>query len=528
MLNKGMTDEDIKEKIQRIADEKYKGGFRHLKPKILQGIIGQEGFKRIYEKIDPLLHSSYSLATFCFMNDILENPKCPCGKYTKFNTTTKLFLQYCSNKCKWNNNDKIQEAKKNTCNRLYDSDNVLSSVYGKGKILETNMSKYGVSNYTKTDEYKQRVKGRKSNPETILKTQASHRKLFYSSLSTRYPNFIPLFTLEEYTGVKGYIQYDWTCKTCNKDFKSSIDNGSSPVCTHCKPIGTKHELLVRDFLDTKNIKYEYNYRKILPSKKELDVYIPSLNLGIELCGLRWHSTYVAHYGKMDHLAKQIECEEQGIRLITIFDDEIFQKKQIVFNRIKSNIGLVKRKVYARKCEVVEVSPIFCKTFLEKYHIQGHIGGMYRYCLRYNNRIVAIMTFNKGRLATGNTNKEGIYELGRYCTIANFSIVGGAGKLFQYFIKQINPKEIFSYCDKRWNTGKVYENIGMTFVKDTVPNYYYTKDFKSRLHRMKFQKNKLKDMPSYKEELTEEEILKLENYYRVWDCGSKLFTWKIKS
>lgn len=523
-----MTDEEIKEKIQKVADEKYKGGYRHLKPKILQSIIGQAGVKRLYDKLDPLLRTSYSLATFCFMNDILENPKCPCGNHTKFNTTTKLFLQYCSNKCKWDNNNKIQETKKNTCMAKYGAVNVLSSDYGKQKILETNVSKYGVTNYTKTEEYKQRVRGRKSSPETVQRIQESHRKIFYKSLTTRFPNFTPLFTLEEYRGVKGYIEYDWICKTCNKEFISSIDNGSSPTCTHCKPIGTKHELLIRDFLDSVNIKYEYNFRKILPSKKEIDVYIPSLKLGIELCGLRWHSTYVSHYGKMDHLAKQIECDEQGIRLITIFDDEIFQKKQIVLNRIKSNLGLIKRKIYARKCEVVNLSPDICKRFLEKYHIQGYIGGKYRYGLKYKNKIVAIMTFNKGRLATGNTDKDNVYELGRYCTVANFSVIGGAGKLFQHFVKQVNPDEIFSYCDRRWNTGKVYEQIGMTFVKNTVPNYYYTKDFKSRLHRMKFQKNKLTNMPSYDEGLTEEEILKLEKYYRVWDCGSKLFHWKPKS
>jgi len=368
------------------------------------------------------------------------------------------------------------------------------------------------------------VEGRTSSPETIEKIKRSHRTLFYDSLSTRHPNFIPLFSLEDYIGVKGYIEYKWICKTCKNEFMSSIDNGSSPVCPTCTPVGTKHELVIRNFLDSKGIQYEYNYRKILPSKKEIDVYIPSLKLGIEICGLWWHSTVVPSYGKLDHLAKHIECEQEGIRLITIFDDEFYQKKKIVLKRIASNIGAVKRKIFARKCKIVEISPNICKSFLNKYHIQGYIGGKYRYGLTYRNKLVALMTFNKGRMATGNTSKEDIYELGRYCTIANFSIVGGAGKLFQHFIKTVNPKEIFSYCDKRWNTGKVYGQIGMKFVKDTPINYYYTKDFKSKLHRVRFQKSKLTNFPSYDNALTEEEIMKKEKYFRIYDCGSKLYIW----
>lgn len=519
-----MKDEEIKEKIQNIADKKYKGGFRHIKPKFLKDLIGAEGVKQLYSKLSPELHNPYSLAIHCFMNDIHESPICTCGNKTKFNTTTKKFLQYCSNKCKWENNDKIQETKRQTCLEKYGAINILASDYGKSKILQTNMEKYGVSNYTKTDEYKQSVVGRTHSEETKQKTRDTHRIKFYNSFQFRYKHCKPLFTVDEYEGVKGYKKYKWLCNKCNQEFISSCDNGSSPICNHCSPVGTKHELVVRDYLDTLNIPFTYNNRTILPSGKELDVYIPSLNLGIEISGLWWHSTAVPTYNKIDHISKHNECESLGIRLITLFDDEFYENKKLVLQRIKNAVGKVKRKIYARKCEIVDISKDECSKFLNKYHIQGNIWGTHRYGLKYKNRLVAVMTFNENRYATGKKRIDNIYELGRYCTISNFKIVGGAGKLFNHFIKTVNPLEVYSYCDKRWNSGGVYEVIGMKFVKDTPPNYFYTKYFKERYNRLQFQKHMLKRFPSYDNNLTEEEIMRREKFYRTWDCGSKLYKW----
>lgn len=519
-----MNDSDIKKKIQDVADKKYKGGYRHIKPKFLKDLIGVDGVNRLYSKLSPELHNPYSLAIYCFMNDILENPTCPCGNKTKFNTTTKKFLQYCSNKCKWDNNDKIQETKRNTCMEKYGSINVLASEFGRDKIIKTNLEKYGVDNYTKTDEYKLSVVGRTHSDETKFKIKDSHRQKFYNSFQFRYKHCKPLFTIDEYDGVKGYKQYKWLCYKCNKEFISSCDNGSSPVCDHCSPVGTKHELVVRNYLDSLDVPFEYNYRKILPSGKELDVYIPTLNLGIEISGLRWHSTINPAYNKVDHISKHNECESIGIRLITLFDDEFYEKKRLVLSRIKNAVEKVSRSIYARKCEIVEVSRDDCQKFLNKYHIQGSIWGSYRYGLKYKNRLVAVMTFNENRYATGKTRIDNVYELGRYCTVSNFKIVGGAGKLFKHFIKTVNPLEIYSYCDKRWNSGNVYESIGMKYVKDTPPNYFYTKYFKERYSRIMYQKHMLTHFPSYDKNLTEEEIMKREKFYRTWDCGSKLFKW----
>ena len=89
-----------------------------------------------------------------------------------------------------------------------------------------------------------------------------------------------------------------------------------------------------------------NDRNII-SPKELDIYIPQKNLAIEFDGLYFHST---KFGKDSdyHLGKTLACEEKGIRLIHIFEDEWLFKRQIVESIIKSALGIYKQKIFARK------------------------------------------------------------------------------------------------------------------------------------------------------------------------------------
>ena len=109
-----------------------------------------------------------------------------------------------------------------------------------------------------------------------------------------------------------------------------------------------------------------NDRNII-SPKELDVYIPQKNLAIEFDGLYFHST---KFGKDSdyHLGKTLACEEKGIRLIHIFEDEWLFKRQIVESIIKSALGIYKQKIFARNCEVKEIDDKTFRNFCNENHI----------------------------------------------------------------------------------------------------------------------------------------------------------------
>ncbi len=79
----------------------------------------------------------------------------------------------------------------------------------------------------------------------------------------------------------------------------------------------------------------------LPNSKEIDIYLPELELAIEYNGIYWHSEI--YKSKNYHLEKTQECEKLNIQLIQIFEDEWFQNtdkiKQYLFELI--NFGYIK-------------------------------------------------------------------------------------------------------------------------------------------------------------------------------------------
>lgn len=134
-----------------------------------------------------------------------------------------------------------------------------------------------------------------------------------------------------------------------------------------------------------------------------------------------------------------------------------------------------------------------------------------------------MTFGNLRKNLGQKAKEGNFELLRFCNKLNTTVIGGASKLFKYFIKNYNPYYVISYADRRWSSGNLYYKLGFEFVHNTQPNYFYTKG-NSRLNRFGFRKSELVKQ-GFDPLKTEHEIMKERGYNRIYDCGAMKFEWK---
>jgi AraC-like DNA-binding protein len=248
--------------------------------------------------------------------------------------------------------------------------------------------------------------------------------------------------------------------------------------------------------------------------RELDIFIPDLKIAFEYNGLYWHSEI--NRTKNYHIGKTKQCYKNDIRLIHVFEDEWLNKKDIVKSRVL-NILVQSNKIYARKCEIKEVNNTIKKQFLNDNHIQGTDKSNIKLGLYYNDELVSLMTFGKPRF-----NKKYEWELIRFCNKLNTTVVGGASKLFKYFIKTYNPKSIISYSDLRWGSGQLYENIGMNYINTTSPNYYYIIG-KARDTRHNYTKDKLVKQ-GYDPKQTEHEIMFDRKIYRIYDCGNRVYTW----
>lgn len=117
------------------------------------------------------------------------------------------------------------------------------------------------------------------------------------------------------------------------------------------------------------------------------------------------------------------------------------------------------RIGGRKCTIVELTEKDTIEFLNKYHRQKNVAAVYHIGLVYNSFLVGVMTFGYPRY-----NKIYQWELLRLCFHPDYKIVGGAAKMFEYFINTYKPCSIISYCDYNYFTGNVYEKLNFKLLR----------------------------------------------------------------
>jgi hypothetical protein len=403
----------------------------------------------------------------------------------------------------------IKDLKIKNSIEKYGVDSPFKSEVVKNRIKKTNLKKYGVEQYVSSTKHKDLLKSilehnkknkwkdyLKINIEDIINLDDDLFKI------TNYCNNHPEgFTINKYN-LYNRIRYD-------------IKN----ICTNCTPISEQSsfkEKEIKDFIknDLKIENIIENDREIL-NGKEIDIYVPDYKLGIEFNGLYWHSEKFNNNNY--HIEKTELAKSKNIQLIHIFEDEWIYKPDIVKSIIKSKLGLNNKSIYARKCEIKEISSKESKEFLDNNHIQGNVNSSIRIGLFYENELVSLMTFGKKRVAMGGKSENDEYEMYRFCNKLNTTIIGGASKLFKYFVNNYKPSEVISYADRRYFDGKMYEKLGFELEGISKPNYWYCKGLE-RKHRFNFRKDKLIS-EGFDSSKTEREIMIERGYNRIYDCGN---------
>jgi len=277
---------------------------------------------------------------------------------------------------------------------------------------------------------------------------------------------------------------------------------------------SRGQLQVANYIESLGFEVILNNRKII-NPLELDIVISNKNISIEYCGIYYHSETWGNKDKNYHLNKHQLANKQGYKLITIFENEWFEKQNIVKSILSVKFGVCVNTVYARKTTFKEVSYKDIKQFEIDNHLQGTRPASRYYVLCYNNEIVMALSIGKSRF-----NKNISNEIVRMTTKKNTNVVGGISKL----IKNININDCITYCDKRYGNGNGYEKVGFTKLHDSSPNYFYfhKKDHYILYSRNKFQKHKIHNVDLSK---TEYENMLNKEYDRIWDCGNSVYYYK---
>lgn len=432
--------------------------------------------------------------------------------------------------------DHIEKTKKSNLIK-YGVEHHSKSNIVKDNIKNNNLKKYGVEHTFQVDEFKSKSKttnqkkygvNHSSLSSTIRKKQEATKKnkkrIEISKIIGINENLIDVGFNGEWI-INNYCQYHNKFSITTNLLHQRWYKYDKKICTKCYPISKQisvSEMEMSDFIKSLNLNVFIKNREVLNNKFELDVYLPTHKIAVEFNGLYWHSDLFKD--RNYHLNKTLLCEEQGIQLFHVFENEWVIKKDIVKSIIKSKLGLFENRIYARKTEIREITNNkLVREFLNNNHLQGFVGSKIKLGLFYNNELVSLMTFGKKRIAMGSKSSgDGEYEMLRFSNKLNTQIIGGASKLLKYFIKTYQPKSITSFADRRYSNGELYKTLGFKHISNTQPNYWYFKKNNYILqHRFGFRKDVLVK-EGFDAQKTEHQIMDERGYMRIYDCGNMKF------
>jgi len=222
-----------------------------------------------------------------------------------------------------------------------------------------------------------------------------------------------------------------------------------------------------------------NDRNII-SPKEIDIWLPEKNIGIELNGCYWHSN-VVNTNSNHLLEKTVLCRSRGIRLVQIFDLEYINKEKQIETFLKSLLTERIGTVTIKEIDGVDA---------ESFHMENNLfgtGATLHYGV-YGPDLVSVVSFietTKGNWMisrhTGNVGFTGVLDL---------------------FKSEHKPRSVLAHSDTRFFTGNTYLENGFKQLYSIKPSCYT------------FEYGNKNNMT-----LSEDDIGTV-----VYDCGQMVFGW----
>lgn len=261
------------------------------------------------------------------------------------------------------------------------------------------------------------------------------------------------------------------------------------------------------------------------SKLELDIYIPSLNIGIEYNGCYNHST--KRRTKNYHKEKVEKFLESNITYIQVWEDSWKNNTEVVKKFLKNKFGFNKR-IGARLCEIKEIKKSEFDTFMNENHMQGTTTASIMIGLIYDEKLVSAIGFkniasNISKISDG----TGI-ELVRF---ANVNVSGSFTKLLNYFEKTYSHYDyITSFADLEIvnQTSNVYNKNGFIECGRIPPDYkYFDKRTKKREHKFNYRKSFFQKIGFDISNKTESMLAEEYGLLTCYDSGKIKYIKKIK-
>ena len=267
---------------------------------------------------------------------------------------------------------------------------------------------------------------------------------------------------------------------------------------------TPFPLSVRLFLEQNSVEFGISGNRIT---------IPHKGLTIELISISKDGA--PEIKTITSLPKESETPINSThkeQVITIYEDLWYSKGEVIKNRLLAILGRGEA-IFARKCSVAAISAESASKFLDNNHLLGSTRSKYRYGLFYKKYLVAVATFSQSRPMRRESGIISSFEWVRYASAGSARVVGGMGRLMDYFVKEVKPQEIMTYADIDWSYGDVYKKLGFKFAGETKPiEFYVDRETMERVSVKKLRSDRKYRAPEFNEE----------NYILIVNSGNLKF------
>lgn len=460
---------------------------------------------------------------YWYYHGIKDYPKCPiCGNRLRFYNFTIGYQKYCSTKCSNSAPEKIQKTK-DICQEKYGGMGASSEVL-RSRMEKTCQKKYGVSNAFHSKEIRKRAQNtilerhggfgnankeaqrkyketmvKRYGVENIMQNEEYKEKMRQNNLkkygveySWQLPHVIKShidshhqMTYRNHPDIIGHDENgNWICKcphpdTCDKcqEKQFVIDKllyrgrkkDGTEICPILLPKGeaniknTTTELFIQKILEDHNIEFETSNRKVI-GPKELDIYIPSKNIAIEVNGLYWHN--IDHKAEEDHLTKYQLCKSKGIRLISIWEDWLKSHPDLVEDLVKKSLGIYNSPNEASLTAKI-ILPGTARKFMEASSLNHiHIDPTYKCIGLYDGSDLISILVSSGSDIIAWCDKIGIGGINTFKYLFDFLRNNNGSNISEYTYTTSNDTFIYDGFLKESEFIQCEDNI----LESTVVNF----------------------------------------------------------
>lgn len=409
--------------------------------------------------------------------------------------------------------EEYKERFKKYSQEKYGVDNPFQSEEVKRKIKETCKQKYGVEHPTKLKEIQQKAKNTclarfgvenpSYSPEIINKLQGTRSTRIKETEEQL--NCTLFENINKKFGDGWHIFMNPPIPRIQVKGRFFIENRFLPQIEEYynnSTAGTSNfEREVTSFI--KNVYFGevvINDREAI-NPQELDIYIPEKHLAIECNGVYWHSTKVKEKGY--HKNKSLCCEKKGIHLIHIYEWEWKNNNEKVSSFLRGILGCPLNKIGARECRVSPIPNNEASDFIKQNSLFSEAPFTLAYGLYYKNTLSEVMSF------TFSVEKKYNWEISNVCSLLNTQVIGGFSKIFNCFLFEQKPQQVFALSDYNKFTGKGFEALGMKMIGYSSP-----------------ERNIVNNLTLCNPSVNNTELIKnKKGIYIIYGAGNKKFLWE---